>query len=254
MKQISLTLVVVTLFAGITIVGCPPPEVKKESPTLTFDATSETSAAEALGGHVLSFTPTEDGGTFTIDQEVLSDTLGPLDMTTVEGVETLDVADGYDEFAFGGDETFTLYGEAYASVWVGGNGTLAFGEAAPAADATHEDTVGISALRAEIEGGVVTAAVDSGSFIVDWAGVTTVVPADDATKQDAGTSNVQVQGALDSNDAAGVIDIFYEVVDPSLETVTVGVSSGVAGNIVDATDETLSAETETEGETEGATE
>ena len=109
MKQISLTLVVVTLFAGITIVGCPPPEVKKESPTLTFDATSETSAAEALGGHVLSFTPTEDGGTFTIDQEVLSDTLGPLDMTTVEGVETLDVADGYDEFAFGGDETFTLY-------------------------------------------------------------------------------------------------------------------------------------------------
>ena len=230
MKQISLTLVIVALFAGIAIVGCPP-AIQTESPTITL--TGEGAAKTALEGLVYSFTPTTDGNSYTIGKTAITDT----DLFDMTGADVLDVAaTGYAALDFGGD-TFTLYGEPYGSVWVGQNGTLAFGTDAPAADATHANTIGIAALRTDLTGGTVTGTVAQSTFVADWADVATA--ADEAkTGETVNTSRFQVQGVLDSHATEadrGAIDIIFPAVDDDIDAAEVGVSSAEAGSVTTGT-------------------
>lgn len=224
MKQISLTLVVVSLIA---LVGCPWPWLPEtESPTFEFTATD--TAADNLNDMVVSYVPDGKGG---FDIARVSGVVPAVDLVDVSGEAAIDFGDAeYSLVDLAGD-TFTLYDTAYTGAWVGNAGTIAFGDEAPAAGATHAETVGISALRTdEVEGGVTKAVIQNSTLVVDWAGLTTVT-----TAKQTDTS-IQVQAILDSNvDATpGIIDIVYERVAADLKVVTVGISSAEEGSVVTA--------------------
>mgnify|MGYP003572057223 CR=1 FL=1 len=224
MKQTLVTLMVVALIAGVTLVGCPEPTPVTESPT--FDFSADDTAADNLDDTVISYVPNATGG---FDIARTTGVTAATDLVDVSGEAAIDFADAEYSMVDLAPDTFTLYDVVYDSAWVGSAGTIAFGDTAPAAGAAHADTVGISALRTdEVTGGETRALVADSTLVVDWMGLTTVVDA-----KQAGTSNVQVQAVLDSNmDAAGIIDIIYETVATDLEDVTVGISSAEAGSVV----------------------
>lgn len=217
MKQVTFSMLVVALVVGVVLIGCPPPaepEPDTESPMWVYSEAGEAKAA--LEGMTVSYVPDGKGG-FDIAREIGA---APMDMT---GADVLDVSAGYANFPLGDGNIVTLYDVQYDDAWVGQNGSIAFGDEAPAADAKHTKTVGISALRADLAGGVVSATVANDTLVVDWAGVTTVA-------KQAGMSSFQVQAHLDTSAWAGIIDVIYEEVAADLDKVVVGVSSAESGS------------------------
>lgn len=205
-----------------------------ESPTWTYDTPGQ--AKEALEDIAVTYVPNQDGTTFTLASEDRIEELVELEPED----QLPELTDGTADYAFldfQGD-MFTFYGQKYEGLWVGGKGVIAFGEQAPDDEATHDETLGVSLLRADIDPTLgaarIAAAVMASTFIVDFEALETPAKVFD-------TSSFQIQGVLDSHLelTPGRCDILFEEVSANIADATIGISSAEAGSVIDANPNTL---------------